>query len=70
MTRPQHRHFLLARQTTTSLPLPASYLGRVGGGVGKPLFWAPRSHQWASDLDGLLWLSQCLGARKEERERG
>lgn len=34
MTRPQQSHFLLARQATASLPLPAPFLG--GGEVVTP----------------------------------
>lgn len=62
MTRPQHRHFLLARQAATSLPFP-------------PPFWVevtPHSELPGATSEPLTWMSslgfQGLGAREERAE--
>lgn len=62
MTRPQHRHFLLARQAATSLPFP-------------PPFWVvtPHSGLPGATSEPLTWRMsplgfQGLGAREERTE--
>lgn len=62
VTRPQHSHFLLARQATASLPLPTPFLG--GGEVVTPHSGLP-----GTTSEPLTWTS-LLGLGERPAETG